>query len=139
MKHLSRRAGSLVLAGLLAFAGYGPALARDAQDAKKAAEAAKKAEEEKELEAEVKTNLAKLSPEDRKLAEAQRWCAIDNENRLGCMGPPVKVTVKGQPVFLCCGSCRKQATAEPDATLAKAKDLKAKAKAEKEKADKAKK
>jgi hypothetical protein len=34
------------------------------------------------------------------------------------MGVPVKVAVKGQTVFLCCGSCEKRAKADPDKTLA---------------------
>jgi hypothetical protein len=52
--------------------------------------------------------------------------AIQNEERLGGMGVPVKVLVKDQPVFLCCKSCRKEALADPDKTLAKVKGLKAK-------------
>jgi hypothetical protein len=74
----------------------------------------------------IKANLAKLSPEDRKLAEEQKFCAIDNENRLGEMGVPVRIEVKGEPVFLCCKGCRKEADANPDMTLAKVKELRAK-------------
>ena len=51
------------------------------------------------------------------------------ENRLGLMGPPVKVLLKGQPVFLCCKSCEEEALTNPDQTLAKVEKLKAKAKA----------
>jgi hypothetical protein len=40
---------------------------------------------------------------------------------------PVKVTIKGQPVFLCCGGCRKDALDHPDRTLARVRELKAKA------------
>jgi hypothetical protein len=43
------------------------------------------------------------------------------------MGKPFKVLVKGQPVFLCCDGCRKKALAEPDETLARVQELKAKA------------
>ena len=78
-------------------------------------------------EAEVEANLLKLPPEDRKLAEAQRWCVVESENRLGSMGPPFKLEVKGQPVFLCCKGCRKKALADPDRTLARVKELKARA------------
>jgi hypothetical protein len=85
-------------------------------DKDKAAEAAK-------AEAEIKENLAKLSPEDRKLAEAQKFCAVDNENRLGEMGKPIKIMIKDQPVFLCCGGCTKAAMKDPDATLTSVKDL----------------
>ncbi len=79
--------------------------------------------------AEAKANLAKLPPEDRKLAEAQKFCVVESETLLGAVGVPVKVMVKGQPVFLCCKACLKQATADSDKTLAKVKELKAKASA----------
>ena len=68
----------------------------------------------------------KLSPEDRKLVDAQEWCVISDEGRLGDMGAPVKLTIKGETVFVCCKSCKKEAEAHPDKTLAKLKELKAK-------------
>jgi hypothetical protein len=77
-------------------------------------------------EAEIQAALAKLSPADRKLAEEQRFCAVQNDNRLGSMGTPVKITVKDQPVFLCCKGCTKKAQSNPDQTLAKVKELKTK-------------
>jgi Cu(I)/Ag(I) efflux system membrane fusion protein len=80
-------------------------------------------------EAEIRAALAKLGPVDRKLAEAQRWCAVLSGSRLGSMDKPVKVMVKGQPVFLCCKGCQKRALANPEKTLAKVQQLKAKAKA----------
>jgi hypothetical protein len=80
-------------------------------------------------EAEIKAALAKLEPADRKLAEAQKWCA-ESEERLGTMGKPIKVTIKGEPVFLCCGGCKKSAEANPEKTLAKVAELKKKAAAE---------
>jgi hypothetical protein len=61
--------------------------------------------------------LAQLAPEDRKLAEAQKVCPVTGA-ALGEMGAPVKVTVKGQAVFLCCDGCKKKALADPDKTLA---------------------
>jgi hypothetical protein len=75
----------------------------------------------------IKANLAKLSPEERKIAEAQRWCAIEEENRLGAMGKPIKVMVKDEVVFVCCKGCVKAAQKDPDKTLEKVKELKAKA------------
>src|SRR5579862_6746350 len=54
------------------------------------------------------TNLVRLDPADRKLAEAQKFCAVENENRLGSMGVPIKLLVKDQPVFLCCKGCQKK-------------------------------
>jgi hypothetical protein len=74
----------------------------------------------------IKANLAKLDPEERKLAEEQKYCALENENRLGSMGVPVKVVLKGEPVFLCCKGCRKEVEADPDKALAKLKELRAK-------------
>jgi uncharacterized protein (TIGR03000 family) len=75
---------------------------------------------------EALANLAKLSPEDRKLAEAQKFCVVENKTLLGAMGVPVKVMVKNQPVFLCCKACEHEAKADPDKTLAKVTELKAK-------------
>ena len=77
-------------------------------------------------EAEIKEELAKLNPEDRKLAEAQGYCAIESDNRLGVMGVPYKIMIKDQPVFLCCKGCAKDAQKDPDKTLAKVKELKEK-------------
>jgi hypothetical protein len=77
-------------------------------------------------EAEIRANLAQLNPQDRKLAEAQKWCAVDDDNPLGEMGVPFKLMVKGEPVFLCCGGCKKNALADPDKTLAKVAALKSK-------------
>ncbi len=76
----------------------------------------------------IQESLAKLSPEDRALAEQQKNCVITDEP-LGEMGVPVKIMVKDQPVFLCCKSCEKKALADPDKTLAKVAELKAKPKA----------
>ena len=81
-----------------------------------------------EEEADISAALAKLSPEDRRLAEAQVFCAGTPENRLGSMGTPLKVMIKGQPVFLCCEGCKQRALANPDQTLATAEKLKAVAK-----------
>jgi hypothetical protein len=87
-------------------------------------------------EAAIAANLAKLKPEDRKLAEAQKFCAIQTKNRLGGMGVPVKVMIKDKPVFLCCGSCLSKAQANPDKTLTSVADLvKANKKPEEKKAD----
>jgi uncharacterized protein (TIGR03000 family) len=73
----------------------------------------------------VTAALAELSPEDRELASRQEFCAVQPENRLGAMGKPVKVLLKGEAVFLCCEGCRKQALADPDRTSSRAKGLRA--------------
>lgn len=72
----------------------------------------------------IAANLDKLSAEDRKLAEAQKICVIQQDVPLGAMGVPVKITLKGQPVFLCCKGCIEKAEADADKTLAKLKELK---------------
>src|SRR5262249_18089737 len=79
-----------------------------------------------EDEAKIKANLEKLPEADRNLALARRFWAVEREARLGSMGVPVKIMVKDQPVFLCCKGCQKDALADPDKTLAKVKELKAK-------------
>jgi RND family efflux transporter MFP subunit len=83
-----------------------------------------------EKEAKIKANLAKLSPEDRRLAEAQKYCVVQQDKRLGVMGKPVKIEVMGRPVFLCCAGCVDEAKEDPDRTLATAEKQKARAKAE---------
>lgn len=75
---------------------------------------------------EIQANLAKLDPADRKLAEAQVYCAVETDGKLGSMGVPFKVMVKDQPVFVCCKGCQKSALAEPDKTLATVAELKKK-------------
>ena len=40
------------------------------------------------------------------LAEQQRTCPILKDSRLGSMGPPVKLTLDGETVFLCCSGCK---------------------------------
>lgn len=72
----------------------------------------------------VPENLAKLSPEDRKLAEEQKFCAVLSKNLLGSMGVPDKLIINGQPVFLCCDGCETRAKAHADRTLAKVQELK---------------
>ncbi len=67
--------------------------------------------------AEIESNLAKLSPEDRQQAEAQGFCPVMPDSQLGAMGTPVKIMVNDEPVFLCCAGCRTKALANPDQTL----------------------
>jgi len=78
---------------------------------------------------EQKAALAQLSDEDRPLAEAQGYCVVTSEP-LGSMGPPIKLVVNEQPVFVCCKGCEKKAKSNPDKTLAKVEELKTKVKSE---------
>src|SRR5438132_1481233 len=66
-----------------------------------------------------------------KIAEAQRFCVVDNDNRLGAMGPPDKYVIKDkdgkeQPVFVCCGGCIKTIKKDEAKTLAVAEELRKK-------------
>jgi hypothetical protein len=94
-----------------------------------------KAAEKAAAKDEVLAERNKLSPEDRKLVDAQEWCVISDDGRLGEMGPPIKLMIKGETVFICCKGCKKDAEANPEKTLAKLKELKAK-KAATEKSEK---
>jgi hypothetical protein len=80
----------------------------DAKAAQKQAENAERA-----------ASLAKLSPEDRKLAEDQGYCAVSSEP-LGSMGAPIKMMIEDQPVFICCKGCEGTVESDPTAALAKA-------------------
>jgi hypothetical protein len=80
--------------------------------------------ETKNPEAAIKAARAQLSSDDRRLVEAQEFCPIREANRLGSHGKPFKVSIKDQPVFLCCDACEAKAVAEADDTLAKVQELK---------------
>lgn len=123
-------ASMLILSGI---AGIGCEVKSDTHNKKKpttpetvksAPEAASKAGDE------VQTERAKLSPEDLALVKAQEWCVISDDERLGSMGAPIKLDIKGQAVFVCCKGCKSTALANPDKTLAKLAELKAKAAAQ---------
>jgi hypothetical protein len=83
------------------------------------------------VDAKVQASRAQLRPEDRRLVEAQEWCPITGA-RLGQMGPPVAMTVKGQRIFLCCDKCQAEVLGNPDEALAEVARLKAKVKAGKQ-------
>ena len=72
----------------------------------------------------VEKSLAKLPPEVRKRAEAQKDCPVSG-HALGSMDAPVEMQVEGETVFICCEHCRKSALKDPQKTLAKVKELKA--------------
>ena len=68
--------------------------------------------------------LAKLKEKDRVLAEHQRLCPVMKDSRLGSMGTPVRIEIKGVPVFLCCEGCRDDVLADAETTLKKVEELK---------------
>ena len=53
---------------------------------------------------EMNDPFAELSATDRKAAEAQKMCPVSDQ-ALGSMGTPIKVTVEGRDVFVCCEGC----------------------------------
>jgi membrane fusion protein, copper/silver efflux system len=71
---------------------------------------------ENDAAAEIEAALAKLSPEDRALAEKQKICPV-SEEPLGSMGTPLKVNVADRDVFICCEGCEKTLKADPDKYL----------------------
>jgi uncharacterized protein (TIGR03000 family) len=77
------------------------------------------------LQAGIDANLAALSAADRALAQAQRFDPILQNVRLGALGVPVKLSVKGQPVFVACADVEDKALVNPDELLAKLEALKA--------------
>jgi Cu(I)/Ag(I) efflux system membrane fusion protein len=81
----------------------------------------------------ISAELGKLSADDRRLAEAQKFCPVLPANRLGSMGPPVKIMIQNEPVFLCCDGCEDRAKTDPAQTLAKVKQHRDKVKGEKPK------
>ena len=67
---------------------------------------------------EIVKALASLSPADRALAQKQRICPVTDEP-LGAMGAPMKVSVQGRDVFVCCAGCKDPLTNDPATYLAK--------------------
>jgi membrane fusion protein, copper/silver efflux system len=67
-----------------------------------------------------KSGLAGLAPIDRELAIAQATCPVTGK-ALGSMGTPIRVVVRGRPVFLCCSGCAGAIGDAPEKYLAKLK------------------
>ncbi|MDX2036272.1 MAG: hypothetical protein SFX72_06440 [Isosphaeraceae bacterium] len=67
-----------------------------------------------------RANIAKLPESDRAAALAQKVCPV-GEGHLGDegMGVPVKATVEGVSVFLCCEACRPELEKNPGKYLAR--------------------
>jgi hypothetical protein len=61
--------------------------------------------------------VAKLTPEEQAAASAQHMCPVSDEE-LGSMGDPIKVTVKGRDVYVCCDACIEEVENNPDKYLA---------------------
>lgn len=63
--------------------------------------------------------LSKLSPADRQQALIQKFCPVLEDSRLGSMGTPIKLTLEGRTVFVCCPACKAKALKDPAAILEK--------------------
>jgi Cu(I)/Ag(I) efflux system membrane fusion protein len=66
----------------------------------------------------IDASLAKLSADDKALALAQQTCPVSGMG-LGSMGTPIKVSVSGRDVFLCCPACSPAVKKDPAAILEK--------------------
>lgn len=108
----------VTLVSLVAFTGCSP----QAENAppKSAATSQPKPESSEEDMATMKAELAKLSPEDAASAEKQHICPV-TKKMLGTMGAPLKVDVKGTPIWICCENCRDELLANADKYLAEVK------------------
>jgi Cu(I)/Ag(I) efflux system membrane fusion protein len=91
-----------------------------------AAPAAAPAAAAQELTVEQLKNIAQLPAADQPAARAQKFCPVTGLP-LGSMGVPQKVVLRGQTAFLCCPGCVEPATRNPEKTLKKVAELKAKA------------
>lgn len=76
-----------------------------------------------DVEAQLKQNLARLSADDRQLAEEQKFCPIMPDVKLGEMGLPQKIVLKGETFFVCCKNCVGIAKEDPDEALTQLKEL----------------
>ncbi len=117
---------TLLMVSLLFLFGCSGGSSRQSKAGNPDMKTASKPAGQQDEEAEVQASLATLDPNDRQLAEGQKFCAVRTDSRLGSMGTPVKILVREQPVFLCCKGCQKKALADPDKTLAKIRELKEK-------------
>jgi YHS domain-containing protein len=106
-----------------------PLESKPGEDTKKAGPALQGPAPEGKAEPKKDTAAVKLTPDEiatiKKLPEADQGPALAqavcpvSDGRLGQMGMPVKVSVEGKSVFLCCEDCEKEIKADPKKYLAK--------------------
>lgn len=65
-----------------------------------------------------KDAIQKLPKEEWIVVYEQKICPVSDEV-LGSMGTPIKVTVEGQDVYICCEGCRKSLEENPKKYLEK--------------------
>ncbi len=67
----------------------------------------------------IEASLAKLTPEERASAEAQKVCPV-SDHELGSMDKPLEVTLEdGKKVWICCAGCEEDLKKDPAKYLAK--------------------
>ncbi len=102
---------SLVISFLVLLNGCGAPAEKPAEKPK--TDAAAPATASDKTAAEANDAFKELSSADRELALKQKVCPVTGE-KLGSMGPPVKVEVKGRTVFLCCAGCVDEIKKNPE-------------------------
>jgi YHS domain-containing protein len=105
-------AAAIAAAGVLAFVGCSKSSDATAPPAAGASTATESPA------AKMPEGFEKLSASDQIAALKQKICPVSGE-KLGEMGTPIKVSVKGRDVFLCCPSCKEDIEKDPDKYLAK--------------------
>ncbi len=68
--------------------------------------------------------------DDAAMIASQGYCPVMPDTKLGEMGEPVKLMVKGsdgkeEPVFVCCKGCKRKVLTDPDKALAKVSEFRA--------------
>jgi hypothetical protein len=67
----------------------------------------------------IETALAKLTPEERASAEAQKMCPV-SDHELGSMDKPLQITLADDTkVWICCAACEDELKKNPEKYLAK--------------------
>lgn len=115
------RLAALTAAVVTVLGGCGAPVSEDKSRGSPAAGGAEKtieAGQDSPAAAETAAGLAQLDEADRALAAKQRICPVSGA-LLGSMGKPVKISVKGQTVFLCCAGCEAEIRRSPDEYLQK--------------------
>jgi Cu(I)/Ag(I) efflux system membrane fusion protein len=74
------------------------------------------------------STVEELTAEDRRLIEAQQFCPVRANSKLGSMGTPVRLVLHNQPVYLCCSGCLDKARANPERTLTRVAEFKSQGK-----------
>jgi hypothetical protein len=122
MSNVTNAAVCISLAASLAwFAGCRkepPAAPPPANPPAPAADPAKQPAADAGAASKIEASFASLSAEDRARATTQKICPVSGEG-LGTMGTPIKVSVAGQEVFICCESCKDPLLEKPAEHLAK--------------------